>query len=328
MNVNVEDYSIQKECDYKDDHYSVRDNGAVFRHSRKNKPIRKLDNKWTFGTPNKNGYLLIGSEVVHRIVAFAFIGEPPNTQHIIDHLDTNRQNNRPENLRWLTKLENILNNPITVKKIIFRCGSIEAFLQDPSILKNYESEDPNFTWMRAVTPEEAQVSWSRLNDWAKKDGRSSSRGAALGEWLFQNNQSSFINEEVSELVISETPNAVQKNWKTPSEFPCCPEIITDDPINKYVRNLKIGEIFSRNKYYNSIITDLATSKDNSALWVVCKNSKEDVVKPWSLAQVTFENNLFVHTNLGSFFKRDGVEKCFTLAQGLEWTGGDTFDDWS
>ena len=106
MKVNFNDFKSERECIYKGDRYTVRDNGAVLRHSRKNKPLRKLDNQWTFGTPNNNGYMLIASEVVHRIVAYAFLGEPPTTQHIIDHIDTNRQNNRPQNLRWLTKLEN------------------------------------------------------------------------------------------------------------------------------------------------------------------------------------------------------------------------------
>jgi len=129
------DYNREVECTYKDERYSVRDNGTVLRHPRKDKRKRKYDNKWTFGTVNSNGYMRIGSEVVHRIVATAFYGEPPNPQYIVDHIDTNRRNNRPENLRWLSRLENTLNNPITRKKIEFLCGSVEAFLKDPSILK-------------------------------------------------------------------------------------------------------------------------------------------------------------------------------------------------
>ena len=185
MTVTIEEYKKQADCVYKDDHYSVRDNGAVFRHSRKNKSIRKLDNQWTFGTPNNHGYMLIASEVVHRIVAYAFLGAPPTSQHIIDHIDTNRQNNRPENLRWLTKLENILNNPITVKKIIYRCGSIEAFIKDPSILKNYEGEDPNYSWMRTVTSEEARISWENLNNLGKKESRIQYPNRdSLENWLY------------------------------------------------------------------------------------------------------------------------------------------------
>ena len=183
--VSIDDFENAKECTYKEERYSVRDNGAVLRHARKNKPLRKYDNQWTFGIPNSNGYLLIASEVVHRIVAYAFLGDPPTTQHIVDHIDTNRQNNRPENLRWLTKLENILNNPITIKRIIFRCGSIEAFLEDPSILRNHVAVDPNFEWMRTVTPEEAKLSWERLNNWAKTESISfSSNGNPLREWIF------------------------------------------------------------------------------------------------------------------------------------------------
>lgn len=327
MTVNVEDYKRQTECVYKEEHYSVRDNGAVFRHSRKNKPLRKYDSLWTFGTPNNYGYLLIVSEVVHRIVAYAFLGKPPTSQHVIDHIDTNRQNNRPENLRWLTKLENILKNPITLKKIVFCCGSIEAFLKDPSVLNNFESEDRNFGWMRTVTPEEAQTSLKRLNNWAKKENSSTlSTGVTLGEWLFQDNQNSSSIQQVSEHVASITPNAIQKDWKTPCEFPCCPQTSADNPIIIYAASLTVGQIFSRNQYSSSIVADYATSIDKNTLWVMCKNSKEDTVKPWSLAQVTFENNFFLHTNLGSFFEKNGAEKQFTLTQGLEWTGGDTFDD--
>jgi hypothetical protein len=321
------DFKREVECVYKGELYSVRDSGEVLRHVRKDKRLRKDDNHWTFGKPNNNGYMLLGTEVIHRIVAFAFIGEPPTTQHIVDHIDTNRQNNRPVNLRWLTKLENILNNPITVKRIVFRCGSIEAFLEDPSILRNYINEDPNFKWMRTVTPEEAQASWKRLSNWAKKENSSiSTKGGSLGEWIFKDNHDYYSVQETSELVTSETPNAMQRKWSTPSEFPCCPPEKTDSPIQSYAANLKIGDIFSRNKYSSSIIADFATSSEGNELWVMCKNSEETAVKPWSLAQVIYENNLYVHTNLGSFFKEDGAKKQFTLAQGLEWTGGNTFDD--
>lgn len=185
MPADINEYNEVKECLYNNEHYSVRDNGAVLRHGRKNKPLRKYDNQWTFGTINNYGYLLIATEVVHRIVATAFIGEPPTNQYIVDHIDTNRQNNRPENLRWLTRLENILNNPITVKKIEFLCGSIDTFLKDPSILKLYENQDRNFAWMRAVSPEEARASWERINKWTKtKSNNISLRSGSLGEWIF------------------------------------------------------------------------------------------------------------------------------------------------
>ena len=54
MNIHsiLNDYTEIKECSYKGEHYSVRDNGAVLRHAREGKRIRKDDNTWTFGKPN------------------------------------------------------------------------------------------------------------------------------------------------------------------------------------------------------------------------------------------------------------------------------------
>lgn len=47
--VDVEDFRQEAECIYKDERYSVRDNGAVFRHPRDGKRPRPTDNQWTFG---------------------------------------------------------------------------------------------------------------------------------------------------------------------------------------------------------------------------------------------------------------------------------------
>ena len=51
---------------------------------------------------------------VHRLVAEAFI---PNTENKpqIDHINTNRSNNRVYNLRWVTQSEN-MNNPLTLQR--------------------------------------------------------------------------------------------------------------------------------------------------------------------------------------------------------------------
>lgn len=52
---------------------------------------------------------------VHRLVALAFIPNPNNYPEI-DHIDGNPENNRVENLRWVTRQQNEL-NPITRKRI-------------------------------------------------------------------------------------------------------------------------------------------------------------------------------------------------------------------
>lgn len=179
----IEDFDTVVECKYKGETYSVRDNGAVLRHSPIGKKPRPTDDKWTYGKYNeKTGYAEIAGERVHRIVATAFHGVAPTHQHVVDHIDTNRRNNRPENLRWVTKLENILLNPISAKKIIYLCGSIEEFLKDPSKLRNV-SINQDFEWMRAVSKEEAAISLERMQMWAKSDEQFS--GGTLGEWIYK-----------------------------------------------------------------------------------------------------------------------------------------------
>lgn len=100
MNDLIEEYKEERICTYEDETYSVRDNGAVMRHPKSEGRKRIIDGTWTFGTVNKkNGYLLIAGVRVHRIVATAFHGEAPTKEHIVDHINTNKQDNRPENLR-------------------------------------------------------------------------------------------------------------------------------------------------------------------------------------------------------------------------------------
>lgn len=185
---DIDDFTCEVECIYKDERYAVRDNGAVFRYPRDGKRPRKYDNFWTFGKPNiVHGYMEIASVRVHAIVATAFLGPKPTKEHVVDHIDTNRRNNRVENLRWVTRLENILDNPITRKRIILRCGSIEAFLANPSLLR--ENELPlDLRWMRTVTNAEAQVSKKRLLEWAESDKEPS--GGSLGAWVFNPSEKS------------------------------------------------------------------------------------------------------------------------------------------
>jgi hypothetical protein len=43
---------------------------------------------------------------VHRLVAFAFLGDPPSPRHEVAHNDGNPENNCSSNLRWATHAEN------------------------------------------------------------------------------------------------------------------------------------------------------------------------------------------------------------------------------
>mgnify|MGYP001205110330 FL=1 len=327
--IDIDDFKQEIECIYKDEKYSVRDNGAVFRYPRDGKRPRKYDNFWTFGKANnKHGYMEIASVRVHIIVATAFHGPKPTKEYVVDHIDTNRRNNRPDNLRWVTRLENALNNPITRKRIIMRCGSIEAFLANPSLLRESDVT-PDFSWMRTVTDAEAQVSKERLLAWTESDKQVS--GGVLGEWVYRplTIKYSPIEEmpKGPDYVMSLTPEAAQHNWRTPSEFPCTPQEVGDNPLATYAKNLKEGNVFAQNQYGASLIINSGFSEDRRALYVMTESSEgEAAVKPYALARITYEDGLFIHTG-HTFFTKEGAEKQFTLAQGLEWIGGDSIDDY-
>lgn len=46
------------------------------------------------------------TKTVHRLVALAFLGDPPTERHVVAHNDGNPSNNRLTNLRWATHAEN------------------------------------------------------------------------------------------------------------------------------------------------------------------------------------------------------------------------------
>jgi len=94
--------------------FLVSENGEVFRKSDKKK-YKPLENP-------RFGYLQICAYengrrttiMMHRLVALAFLGERPEGM-FIDHIDRNKKNNHPSNLRYVTPRENAHNSARTKK---------------------------------------------------------------------------------------------------------------------------------------------------------------------------------------------------------------------
>lgn len=250
----INDYKEVKECVYKDEHYSVRDNGAIFRHKREGKRLRLDDERWTFGFKNsKTGYMLLGDHRVHIIVATAFLGERDSKKFVVDHIDTNRCNNRVENLRWFTRLENALNNEITRSKIIYICGSIEAFIENPNILRERldQVKEPSLEWMRTVTSEEAKIAHENLKKFWKAQAQNPRplAGGVLNEKIFQEQDS-------LDIIQSKTINS--NNLE--SRIEKSKHSLTEEDISEMIRPFQ-GQEAKRNSKENVDISNYIPSED-------------------------------------------------------------------
>lgn len=232
--------------------------------------------------------------------------------------------------------------PITYARIENICGSIEAFLANPSILRGHENIDPNFSWMRTVSPEEAQASFERLTSWAKEKPIPQNR--SIGEWIFtplqkgsgrmtgkQTNERDLKDAPYEEPAIKEpqnfteslTPNAVQKHWRTPTEFPLCPSKTEDKPLTAYLNKLKKGAAVAKNQYAIHFIDDFALCNNDH---IAIRTHTNEGIKRFSVITITFEKGKYVH-EATTFFEERGAQKALILAQGLKWNGEDGIDDY-
>ena len=252
-------------------------------------------------------------------------------EHIVDHIDTNRQNNRPENLRWITRLENALNNPVTRKKIEYLCGSIEAFLENPSMLNDLQG-DPNFKWMRTVTPEEAKNCMVRMSLWANSDNkpvRSTGvveRKSSFGERVYKPLQKWEVGlgrEPGLEMAL--TPWCAQYMWRADAYFPCCPQNYETDHLEDYFQNINTGAVLAYSDYDDICpkltVLESVILREKSSILVMSERAD----CKWSIVGIELDEKSrhFIHFILGSYSSKDEADKAFCAKNELTnfWSEG-------
>lgn len=134
------------------DKYMVSDSGQVY---------SLVSGKILHPYTSKGGYLQYtlyrGKKpkvvLAHRLVAAAFIENPDNKPEV-DHINTNRADNRVGNLRWVTKKEN-QNNPLSAKKHLGNKHAKKrvAVYKDGVLISEFETqlEAANFVGVKKCT---------------------------------------------------------------------------------------------------------------------------------------------------------------------------------
>lgn len=336
-----EDFIEELECDYKGEHYSVRDNGAIMRHPNGDRK-RPADGIWTFGTKSDtNGYMTAMGVRVHIVVATAFHGPNDSKKMVVDHIDTNRCNNRPENLRWLTKLENTLLNPYTKAKIEYICGSVEKFLANPNLLRGHESEDPNFQWMRTVTKEEAANTLEHMKQLVERPKVTLPTGKKIDAWIYQSwqqkKQDSFKRAitfsapapSIEEQKPEENYDPMSPTNLNPlvwSRYPYVdlygfPEYVTENPLQIVYENLTIDSLFSKGSYATYHVVERIIY-DNELLLLL---HDENAVKSWAFYRVWWDETHY-RAEGQMCFQEEGARALYYRAQDIPGYEEDTLDD--
>ena len=87
--------------------------------------LRFANGRVSRGHQRKDGYFVCcsqqGMEMVHRLVARAFLRDPPSSQHTqINHKDGNKGNNAVDNLEYVTPQGNMVHHHATASKLVAR----------------------------------------------------------------------------------------------------------------------------------------------------------------------------------------------------------------
>lgn len=92
--------------------YEVSDSGW-FRRVNDNRPLKVFITRGGYGRVFLYKNSVRKSYFAHRLVAKAFLGEPPASTSQVNHKDGRKLNNAVDNLEWCTQSENIKHSYVT-----------------------------------------------------------------------------------------------------------------------------------------------------------------------------------------------------------------------
>lgn len=112
--------------------------------------VRVMPGRLLRHRPRSDGYRAVRLSVraraqtvsVHRLVAYAFLGPPPSGKHGVAHWDGDPANNRVENLRWATPVENESDK--------LRHGTAVMRVPEEAVAAFLRSDEPAASWARRV----------------------------------------------------------------------------------------------------------------------------------------------------------------------------------
>ncbi|MER8828549.1 hypothetical protein NKH73_27110 [Mesorhizobium sp. M0938] len=119
-----------------------------------------------------------------------------------------------------------------------------------------------------------------------------------------------------------TPSVVQLRWRVPTEFPACPQSVSDDALEEYSSRLAFGTVFARNTYGTSLVVERQLTIDGL---VVLTHFGEEAIKDWAVAHISIHAGSFYHRSESTFLSLQGAFKHFCELVGEQL--GESIDDY-
>lgn len=121
-----------------------------------------------------------------------------------------------------------------------------------------------------------------------------------------------------ELERALTKWCAQYRWGALYYFPCCPKELDINPLKCYYQNLREGVVFACNDDSPKlIVVDFIMKKNNTSILVMCERegimAEQESYQPWLIAEITFDNSLFVHSKVGSWLEKDDADSAWVDA---------------